>query len=79
MADHASGGRSVGDLQVLLLSTDDLTGFLDPFTCLVAGRLSGGGEQAWCKVTLLHPKKPTSVTASPPRPGRRMRPSTARA
>jgi hypothetical protein len=64
MAGHASGGGSVEDLQVLLLSADDLTTFLDSFTGLIAERLSDGGEQVWCAVTLLRPKKATSVAAS---------------
>ncbi|MCM3689114.1 GAF and ANTAR domain-containing protein [Kocuria rosea] len=64
MSDHPPGGGSVAELHELLLASEDITGFLDAFTASIAEALAGDGEQVWCAVTLLRPKRSATVAAS---------------
>ncbi|MGX5358228.1 ANTAR domain-containing protein [Kocuria sp. KH4] len=66
MTDHPTGNAPLASLQELLLESEDITGFLHTFTAAIAGALSADGEQVWCAVTLLRPKRSTTVAASSP-------------
>jgi GAF domain-containing protein len=67
MAEHDPSGVPVAQLQEVLLESQDITGFLDEFTATVAQALSTDGDEVWCAVTLLRPKRSTTVAASSPR------------
>ncbi|MHC5557887.1 GAF and ANTAR domain-containing protein [Kocuria sp. U4B] len=64
MTDHGHGRAPVADLHELLLDSEDITGFLDAFTASIAEALATDGEQVWCAVTLLRPKRSATVAAS---------------
>ena len=64
MTDHPASGAPVAQLQELLLKSEDITGFLDEFTAAMARGLSTADEEVWCAVTLLRPKRSTTVAAS---------------
>ncbi len=64
MTEHETGGAPTADLHELLLTSEDITGFLNTFTASIAEALSVDGEQVWCAVTLLRPKRSTTVAAS---------------
>ncbi|MUN64640.1 ANTAR domain-containing protein [Kocuria sediminis] len=66
MTDHPTGSSPLALLQELLLESEDITGFLDAFTASIAEALSSDGEQVWCAVTLLRPKRSTTVASSSP-------------
>ncbi|MHC5560668.1 ANTAR domain-containing protein [Kocuria sp. U4B] len=66
MTDHGQGGAPVADLHELLLASEDISGFLGSFTASIAQALSTDGEQVWCAVTLLRPKRSATVAASSP-------------
>ncbi len=66
MTEHGQAGAPVADLHELLLRSEDITGFLTTFTTSLAGALSTDGEEVWCAVTLLRPKRSTTVAASSP-------------
>lgn len=66
MTDHPTGSSPLAPLQELLLESEDITGFLDAFTASIAEALSSDGEQVWCAVTLLRPKRSTTVASSSP-------------
>jgi putative methionine-R-sulfoxide reductase with GAF domain len=66
MTEHETHGTPVAQLQELLLESEDITSFLDEFTASIAEALSTHGEQVWCAVTLLRPKRSTTVAASSP-------------
>jgi GAF domain-containing protein len=64
MTDHQSSGAPVAQLHDLLLESKDISGFLDEFTCAIAQALSTDGDEAWCAVTLLRPKRSATVASS---------------
>ena len=64
MSDRGTAGLPVAKLQELLLETEGITDFLDEFTATLARALSTDGDEVWCAVTLLRPKKSTTVAAS---------------
>jgi GAF domain-containing protein len=64
MTEQEIGGTPVGQLHELLLNSEDITAFLDGFTTSIADALSTEGVEAWCAVTLLRPKRSTTVAAS---------------
>ena len=66
MTGHPTGSSPLAPLQELLLESEDITGFLDTFTAGIAEALSTDGEQVWCAVTLLRPKRSTTVASSSP-------------
>ena len=66
MTEHETGETPMGHLQELLLDSEDLTGFLDDFTATMAQALSTDTNEVWCAVTLLRPKRSTTVAASSP-------------
>ncbi len=66
MADRTPGDVPVAQLQELLLGSEDITGFLDGFTTTMAQALSTDRDEVWCAVTLLRPKRSTTVAASSP-------------
>jgi GAF domain-containing protein len=66
MTDPPTGGSPVAQLQDQLLATEDITDFLNDFTATMAQALSTDGDEVWCAVTLLRPKRSTTVAASSP-------------
>jgi GAF domain-containing protein len=64
MTEHEPGGSPGTRLHELLLASEDITGFLDAFTTSIAEALSADGDEVWCAVTLLRPKRSTTVAAS---------------
>lgn len=67
MTESDQSGVPVPQLQELLLKSEDITDFLDGFTTTMARALSTEGDEVWCAVTLLRPKRSTTVAASGPR------------
>jgi GAF domain-containing protein len=66
MTDPPTGGSPVAQLQDQLLATEDITDFLNDFTATMAQALSTDSDEVWCAVTLLRPKRSTTVAASSP-------------
>lgn len=66
MTDHDASGAPVAQLQELLLDSDGITRFLDEFTVAMAQALSTDGDDVWCAVTLLRPRRSTTVASSSP-------------
>lgn len=64
MLDHAEDDLSLNTMQTLLLESDDIQGFLQDFTDLLARQLSLGGPERWCAVSLLRDRK-AATAASP--------------
>lgn len=64
MADNETRGAAGEQLQDLLLNSEDITGFLNEFSRLMAGNLSRGGDEVWCAVTLLRERKAATVASS---------------
>jgi GAF domain-containing protein len=64
MTEHSTDASSSAALQDLLLTSEDITGFLSEFTALIAHTLSAGGTEVWCAVTLLRSKGAASVASS---------------
>jgi GAF domain-containing protein len=64
MTEHETGGTPGIQVQELLLESQDITEFLDAFTTTIAQALTTNREQMWCAVTLLRPKRSTTVAAS---------------
>jgi GAF domain-containing protein len=64
MTDHLTNEASSTNLHEMLLGSEDISGFLDTFTTTIAGALSTDGDEAWCAVTLLRPKRSATVAAS---------------
>jgi hypothetical protein len=56
--------RSAAQWHDLLLDSQDITSFLNDFTMMIAGRLTGDGDEVWCAVTLLRERKSTCVASS---------------
>ena len=67
MTESDPGGVPVAQLQELLLESEDITAFLDEFTATMARALSADGDEVWCAVTLLRPRRPATVASSGPR------------
>ncbi|MHC5560666.1 GAF and ANTAR domain-containing protein [Kocuria sp. U4B] len=66
MTEHETHEVPVARLQELLLDSEDITGFLNAFTATLAAALSTDREQVWCAITLLRPRRSTTVAASNP-------------
>jgi GAF domain-containing protein len=66
MTEPETNAPPVGQLHHLLLESQDITGFLNAFTTTLAQALSTDLGQVWCAVTLLRPKRSTTVAASSP-------------
>ncbi|GAA1763517.1 GAF and ANTAR domain-containing protein [Kocuria aegyptia] len=66
MSEHGTGGPAGAELQELLLASEDISGFLDAFTTTIAQALSADGEEVWCAVTLLRPRRSITVASSSP-------------
>ncbi|MFI7484288.1 GAF and ANTAR domain-containing protein [Kocuria sp. M1R5S2] len=58
------GSTAADELQDLLLTSADLTGFLQDFTRSTAARLVQDGDEMWCTVTLLRDRRPATVASS---------------
>jgi GAF domain-containing protein len=67
MTEHRTSGTPLTDLQELLLASQDITGFLNTFATTIATALTADGDEVWCAVTLLRPKRSVTVAASSPR------------
>ncbi|GAB2623913.1 GAF and ANTAR domain-containing protein [Kocuria arenosa] len=67
MTEHGTGGSPQAGLPELLLESEDIGGFLDAFSTTLAQALSTDGEEVWCAVTLLRPKRSVTVASSSPR------------
>ncbi|MGQ1795993.1 GAF and ANTAR domain-containing protein [Kocuria oceani] len=67
MTEHDPSGVPVAQLQELLLESEDITAFLDEFTATMAQALSTDGDEVWCAVTLLRPRRSATVASSSPR------------
>ena len=66
MLDHAEDDLSLSTMQTLLLESDDIQGFLQEFTDLLARQLSLGGPERWCAVSLLRDRKAATAASSSP-------------
>jgi len=66
MLDQAEDDVSVSTMQTLLLESDDIQGFLQDFTDLLARQLSLGGPERWCAVSLLRGRKAATAASSSP-------------
>ncbi|MEX5296230.1 GAF and ANTAR domain-containing protein [Kocuria sp. CPCC 205268] len=66
MTDHETTGPPAAPLHDLLLESEDITSFLDALTATIAQALSTDGDEVWCAVTLLRPKRSTTVASSSP-------------
>ncbi|MEX5258426.1 GAF and ANTAR domain-containing protein [Kocuria arenosa] len=64
MTDHPTSRAPVADLHELLLASENISGFLHTFTTTIADALSTDGDEVWCAVTLLRPKRSATVAAS---------------
>lgn len=67
MTNQPVGRSAAEQLQELLLTSADITEFLDAFTRTIADSLSRNGEEIWCAITLLREKKAATVASSSPR------------
>ncbi|MFF0991324.1 ANTAR domain-containing protein [Kocuria nitroreducens] len=67
MTENGTGDRPGVGLQELLLESEDISVFLDAFTAAIAQALTADGEEVWCAVTLLRPKRSITVASSSPR------------
>ncbi|MEX5258435.1 GAF and ANTAR domain-containing protein [Kocuria arenosa] len=63
MTEHLTGAP-VANLHEMLLASEDISGFLGGFTASMAQALSSDGDEVWCAVTLLRPKRSVTVAAS---------------
>lgn len=66
MTQRQTTERPEAQLQELLLESGGITEFLDEFAATLARALSTDGDGVWCAVTLLRPKRSTTVAASGP-------------
>ncbi|MFF0989265.1 GAF and ANTAR domain-containing protein [Kocuria nitroreducens] len=66
MTEHETGGSPAAPPHELLLESEDITSFLDGLTAVIAQALSTGGDEVWCAVTLLRPKRSSTVASSSP-------------
>lgn len=64
MTQPVANQLSNDQLQQLLLDSKDISEFLNVFTTTLARRVSGGGIQMYCTVTLLRPKRSTPMASS---------------
>jgi GAF domain-containing protein len=69
MTEHETDGTPGIQVQELLLESQDITEFLDAFATTIAQALTTNRGEMWCAVTLLRPKRSTTVAASSPRAG----------
>lgn len=73
MSSHTFGDATpdpavdLGQLDDLLLSSQDMNAFLTDFTAVMSRRLASGDEKIWCAVNLLRQRKPATVASSDPR------------
>lgn len=67
MTSTAASESVSEEFQDLLLDHQDISGFLNDFTRMLADRISEGGEEIWCALTLLRPRKMGTVASSSPR------------
>lgn len=66
MTEHETDGPPSAPLHQLLLESEDITSFLDALTATIAQALSTDGDEVWCAVTLLRPKRSSTVASSSP-------------
>lgn len=66
MTEHEKGDSPVTSLHELLLESEDISSFLDAFTATIAQALSTEGDEVWCAVTLLRPRRSSTVASSSP-------------
>jgi GAF domain-containing protein len=64
MSVQTEGGAAFDQLHDLLLTSQDINGFLSEFTTMLAQRLSTADAEVWCAVSLLRQRKATTVTCS---------------
>ncbi|MFI7494748.1 GAF and ANTAR domain-containing protein [Kocuria sp. M4R2S49] len=66
MTEHETSGAPAAPLHELLLESEDITSFLHALTTTIAQALSTHGDEVWCAVTLLRPKRSSTVASSSP-------------
>jgi GAF domain-containing protein len=66
MTEHETGGPPAASPHELLLESQDIASFLDALSVRIAQALSTDGDEVWCAVTLLRPKRSSTVASSSP-------------